>query len=242
MEHAFPSTGPLYNPSVVRVRASNFALFVLHIIFSPCVFARIGHYFSERIRNIRIKFQMSPNCHFGSLNLVRNSNREFDSSLQCIRFGQLKARNSSVLDLSSWILPTRPGSKVAVFAILCSAGMLALPGPASGPFRKLFCTKLVIRARWLGSPPGGTREGTLSCRHRGCTCQSFEATCTGCCGIQASDHFPKENNVKLTLVLCGAALRGSGSQQCSGREATTNALRCGQRQQRQAQQGQKQHV
>ena len=58
----------------------------------------------------------------------------------------------------------------------------------------------------------------------------------------ASDHFPKENNVKLTLVLCGAALRGSGSQQRSGREATTNALRCGQRQQRQAQQGQTQHV
>ena len=57
----------------------------------------------------------------------------------------------------------------------------------------------------------------------------------------ASDHFPKENNVKLTLVLCGAALRGSGSQQRSGRGAT-NALRCGQRRQRQAQQGQKQHV
>ena len=57
----------------------------------------------------------------------------------------------------------------------------------------------------------------------------------------ASDHFPKENNVKLTLVLCGAALRGSGSQQRSGREAT-NALRCGQRRQRQAQQGQTQHV
>ena len=58
----------------------------------------------------------------------------------------------------------------------------------------------------------------------------------------ASDHFPKENNVKLTLVLCGAALRGSGSQQRSGRGATTNALRCGQRRQRQAQQGQKQHA
>ena len=57
-----------------------------------------------------------------------------------------------------------------------------------------------------------------------------------------SDHFPKENNVKLTLVLYGAALRGSGSQQRSGREATTNVLRCGQRRQRQAQQGQKQHV
>ena len=56
-----------------------------------------------------------------------------------------------------------------------------------------------------------------------------------------SDHFPKENNVKLTLVLRGAALRGSGSQQRSGRGAT-NALRCGQRRQRQAQQGQKQHV
>ena len=52
----------------------------------------------------------------------------------------------------------------------------------------------------------------------------------------------KENNVKLTLVLCGAALRGSGSQQRSGRGATTNALRCGQRRQRQAQQGQKQHA
>ena len=57
-----------------------------------------------------------------------------------------------------------------------------------------------------------------------------------------SDHFPKENNVKLTLVLRGAALRGSGSQQRSGREATTNELRCGQRRQRQAQQGQTQHV
>ena len=54
--------------------------------------------------------------------------------------------------------------------------------------------------------------------------------------------FPKENNEKLTLVLCGAALRGSGSQQRSGREATTTALRCGQQRQRQAQQGQKQHV
>ena len=54
--------------------------------------------------------------------------------------------------------------------------------------------------------------------------------------------FPKESNVQLTLVLCGAALRGSGSQQRSGREATTNALRCGQRRQRQAQQGQKQHA
>jgi len=100
-------------------------------------------------------------------------------------------------------------------------------------------------ARWLGSPPGGAREGTLSCRHRGCTCQSFEATIQFLYWLlwhPASDHFPKENNVKLTLVLCGAALRGSGSQQRSGREATTNALRCGQRQQRQAQQGQTQHV
>ena len=84
---------------------------------------------------------------------------------------------------------------------------------------------------------------------RGGTSQSFfEVTIqyrsvrTGCCGIQASDHFPKENNVKLTLVLCGAALRGSGSQQRSGRGATTNALRCGQRRQRQAQQGQEQHL
>ena len=109
-----------------------------------------------------------------------------------------------------------------------------------------FARSLSFGARWLGSPPGGTREGTLSCRHRGCTCQSFEATIQFLYWLlwhpSACDHFLKENNVKVTLVLCGAALRGSGSQQRSGRGATTNALRCGQRRQRQAQQGQKQHV
>jgi hypothetical protein len=59
---------------------------------------------------------------------------------------------------------------------------------------------------------------------------------TGCCGIQA-DHFLKENNAKLTLVLWSGPAGLWLWHQRSGREATTNALRCGQRQQRQAQQG-----
>ena len=72
MEHALPSLGPSVFASVLRVRTSNFA-FVLHYFFP-----RIEYYLPERIRNIRIKFQMSPNCHFDSLNLVRNSNLEFE--------------------------------------------------------------------------------------------------------------------------------------------------------------------
>ena len=47
---------------------------------------------------------------------------------------------------------------------------------ASDPSESCFARSLSFGARWLGSPPGGAREGTLSCRHRGCTCQSFEAT------------------------------------------------------------------
>jgi hypothetical protein len=47
-------------------------------IRAPLFFPRMGYYFPERIRNIRISFQMSPNCHFDSLNLVRNSNLEFE--------------------------------------------------------------------------------------------------------------------------------------------------------------------
>jgi hypothetical protein len=79
----------------LRIRAPSFCL-------------RLGYYFRERIRHIRIKFQMSSNCHFGSLNLVRNSNLESNS---CIRSGQLKERNSSACTYS-WILP----SSRAVFA------------------------------------------------------------------------------------------------------------------------------
>ena len=63
------------------------------IIFSP-----YGVLFPERIRNIKINFQISPNCHFDSLNLVRNSNLEFEFMHKM--FGQLEERNSSVLDLS----------------------------------------------------------------------------------------------------------------------------------------------
>jgi hypothetical protein len=56
-----------------------------------------------------IKFQISPNCHFHSLSLVRNSNLEFEFMHHSIRFGQLKECNSSFLDLSldstnsSWV-------------------------------------------------------------------------------------------------------------------------------------------
>jgi hypothetical protein len=39
-------------------------------IRAPFFFLRMGYYFPERIRNIQIKFQISPNCHFHSLNLV----------------------------------------------------------------------------------------------------------------------------------------------------------------------------
>ena len=42
---------------------------------------------------------------------IRSSN-----SNSCIRSGQLKERNSSALELYSWVLPTRPGSKVSAFA------------------------------------------------------------------------------------------------------------------------------
>jgi hypothetical protein len=44
----------------------------------PIIFPRMGYYSPERIRNIQIKSQMWPNCHFDSLNLVRNSNLEFE--------------------------------------------------------------------------------------------------------------------------------------------------------------------
>jgi hypothetical protein len=47
-------------------------------ICAPLFFPRMEYYFPERIRNIQIKFQMSPNCHFDSLNLGRNSNLEFE--------------------------------------------------------------------------------------------------------------------------------------------------------------------
>ena len=109
---------------------------------------------------------------------------------------------------------------------LCQyAGTLGAPQDHS---ESCFARSLSFGARWLGSPPGGTREGTLSCRHRGCTCQSFEATIQFLYWLlwhpSACDHFLKENNVKLTLVLCGAALRGSGSQQRSGRGA--QQMRC----------------
>ena len=58
----------------VSFASSNFKL----RIRAPLFFPRMGYYFPERIRNIQIKFQMSPNCHFDSLNLVRNSNLEFE--------------------------------------------------------------------------------------------------------------------------------------------------------------------
>ena len=44
---------------------------------------------------------------------------------------------------------------------------------ASGPFRKLYCTKLVIRTRWLGSPPAGRARDAVMSAPSGGTCQSF---------------------------------------------------------------------
>ena len=93
------------------------------VSFASPFFPRMGYYFPERIRNIRITFQMSPNCHFDSLNLVRNSNRIriHINMYVMIRFGQLKERNSSVLDLFLELPTTRPGSKVGTIHWPCVA-------------------------------------------------------------------------------------------------------------------------
>ena len=145
-------------------------------------------------------------------------------------------------------LPTHQPSPLEV-AILCrSVCTLAL----SGRFTLQDPSKAVLHEACHSGPLAGLAAGRDA---RGDAVmsaprmhsQSFEATIQFLYWLlwhPASDHLPRENNVKLTLVLCGAALRGSGSQQRSGRKAITNALRCGQRQrqQRQAQQGQTQHV
>jgi hypothetical protein len=92
----------------VSFASSDFKLRIRAQLFLP----RMGYFCRLATHNIRIKFQMSPNCHFDSLNLVRNSNLEFEF-MHKIRATERATRASWTY---SWILPTRPGSKVAVFA------------------------------------------------------------------------------------------------------------------------------
>ena len=58
----------------VSFASSDFKLRIRAQLFLP----RMGYFCQPKTHNIRIKFQMSPNCHFDSLNLVRNSSLEFE--------------------------------------------------------------------------------------------------------------------------------------------------------------------